>query len=115
VTATHVTVTQRLDKWLWQTRFFKTRGLAQRLCGGGKIRVNSRRVRKAHYALKADDILTFPQGSRIRVVRVLAMPERRGPAMEAQACYEDIGIDEAPGEGMKPASPGAAGRFENKP
>ena len=85
MTATHVTATQRLDKWLWQTRFFKTRSLAQRMCNGGKIRINSRRVRKAHYALKAGDILTFPQGSRIRVVRILAMPSRRGPAVEAQA------------------------------
>ncbi|MBT3171528.1 MAG: RNA-binding S4 domain-containing protein [Rhodospirillaceae bacterium] len=89
--------TQRLDKWLWQTRFYKTRGLAQRMCGAGKVRINSRRVRKAHYALKAGDILTCPQGSRIRVVRILAMPKRRGPAVEAQLCYEDVEGEEAPG------------------
>ncbi len=81
---------QRLDKWLWQARFYKTRGLAQRMCAAGKIRINSQRIRKAHYALKAGDILTFPQGSRIRVVRILAMPARRGPATEARRCYEDI-------------------------
>ena len=86
---------QRLDKWLWQARFYKTRGLAQRMCATGKIRINSQRVRKAHYPLKSGDILTFPQGSRIRVVRILAMPERRGPATEAERCYEEIGGDEA--------------------
>ena len=53
---------QRLDKWLWQARFYKTRGLAQRMCAAGKIRINSQRVRKAHYALKSGDILTFPPG-----------------------------------------------------
>ena len=87
--------TQRLDKWLWQARFYKTRGLAQRMCAAGKVRINSRRIRKAHYALKAGDILPFPQGSRIRVVRILVMPERRGPAAEAQRCYEDIDSGEA--------------------
>ena len=91
--------TQRLDKWLWQARFYKTRGLAQRMCAAGKVRINSRRIRKAHYALRAGDILTFPQGSRIRVVRILAMPERRGPAAEAARCYEEIeGGEAAPRE-----------------
>ena len=91
--------TQRLDKWLWHARFYKTRGLAQRMCAAGKIRINSQRIRKAHYALKSGDILTLPQGSNIRVVRILAMPTRRGPAPEAQRCYEDIAsADAAPGE-----------------
>ena len=94
-----MSATQRLDKWLWQARFYKTRGLAQRMCAAGKIRINSQRIRKAHYALKAGDILTFPQGSNIRVVRILAMPTRRGPATEAQRCYEEItGAEAAPGE-----------------
>ncbi len=103
--------TLRLDKWLWQTRFYKTRSLAQRMCGAGKVRINSRRVRKAHYALKAGDILTFPQGSRIRVVRILAMPERRGPAVEAQRCYEDVDSEEAPQSEQFQASRGAAKKF----
>jgi len=108
-----VTATLRLDKWLWQTRFYKTRGLAQRMCGAGKVRINSRRVRKAHYALKAGDILTFPQGSRIRVVRILALPERRGPASEAQRCYEDVEIEGAPPGKHLPPSQDGAGRHKN--
>ena len=86
--------TQRLDKWLWQARFYKTRGLAQRMCAAGKIRINSQRVRKAHYALKVGDIITLPQGAHIRVLRILAMPERRGPASEAKFCYEELEVDE---------------------
>jgi len=88
-----VSNTQRLDKWLWQARFYKTRGLAQRMCAAGKIRINSQRIRKAHYALQAGDIITLPQGTRIRVVRILAMPQRRGPASEAQLCYEELEAD----------------------
>jgi ribosome-associated heat shock protein Hsp15 len=105
---------QRLDKWLWQTRFFKTRGLAQRMCSAGKVRINSQRVRKAHYALKAGDILTFTQGSRIRVVRILAMPERRGPAVEAQRCYEDVESEAALNERTNPPPSGAHDGFESK-
>ncbi len=109
-----MTATLRLDKWLWQTRFYKTRGLAQRMCGAGKVRINNRRVRKAHYALKAGDILTFPQGSCIRVVRILDLPERRGPASEAQRCYEDVEIEGAPSGKHLPPSQDGAGRHKNK-
>lgn len=80
----------RLDKWLWFARFFKTRSIAARLCAGGKIRLNRVPVRKAHQAVRPGDVLTFPQGWHIRVVRVLALSGRRGPAAEAQGLYEDL-------------------------
>ncbi len=86
---------ERIDKWLWHARFFKSRSLAQRLCEKGRIRVNGLRVRKAHYAVKPDDVLTFPQAGRIRVVRVLALASRRGPAADAQALYEDLAPPES--------------------
>lgn len=82
--------TLRLDKWLWQARFFKSRGLAHRACEAGRVRVNSVRTKKAHHAIRPGDVLTFPQGHRIRVVRVAALGERRGPAREAQTLYEDL-------------------------
>jgi ribosome-associated heat shock protein Hsp15 len=59
------------------------------------VRVNSARVEKAAASVKVEDVLTFPQGSRIRVVRVLALGERRGPAIEARALYDDLTPDEA--------------------
>ncbi|MEM6902738.1 MAG: RNA-binding S4 domain-containing protein [Pseudomonadota bacterium] len=80
----------RLDKWLWHTRFFKTRGLAARLCQGGKVRVNGTITNKAHSQISIGDTLTFAQGHHIRVIKVLDLPPRRGPAPEAQACYEDL-------------------------
>lgn len=88
------TPSPRLDKWLWHARFFKTRSLAQRTCEAGKIRVNSVRVRKAHYGLKPGDVLTFPQGGKIRVVRVRDIAGRRGPAREAEKLYDDIELED---------------------
>ena len=80
----------RLDKWLWYARFFKTRGLAQKACETGRIRVNGQRVTKAHRSVGPGDVLTFVQGRVVRIVRVLAVAERRGPAPEARLLYEEI-------------------------
>jgi ribosome-associated heat shock protein Hsp15 len=80
----------RLDKWLWQARFFKTRSLAAKVAGGGSCRVNGTPVAKPAHAVAPGDVLTFPQARAVRVVRILALGERRGPAPEAQALYEDL-------------------------
>lgn len=84
------TATLRIDKWLWYARFLKSRTLAAALSGSGKLRLNSEVVRKSHQVLKIGDVLTFPLGNHIRVIRVEALASRRGPAMEAQALYEDL-------------------------
>ncbi len=80
----------RLDKWLWHARFFKTRGLAQKACEAGRIRLNGRRITKAHRTIAPGDVLTFVQGKMVRIVRVCAVAGRRGPAREAQRLYEEI-------------------------
>lgn len=85
------TVGLRLDKWLWQARFFKTRALAATLAGRRRIRVNSVIITKPHYRVRPGDVLTFPQGRTVRIVRVLELGVRRGPASEAQTLYEDLG------------------------
>ena len=82
--------TLRVDKWLWHARFFKSRTLASKFCESGFMRVNGETTLKAHHALRVGDVLTFPLGSRIRIVRVLALGERRGPAPEARALYEEL-------------------------
>ncbi|MBL4812414.1 MAG: RNA-binding S4 domain-containing protein [Rhodobacteraceae bacterium] len=82
--------TLRIDKWLWQARFFKTRGLASKMVLRGKLRVNGQRVAKPGRGVGAGDVLTFVQAKEIRVVRVLACGARRGPAVEAQALYFDL-------------------------
>jgi ribosome-associated heat shock protein Hsp15 len=83
----------RLDKWLWQARFFKTRALAAQLIAKRRLRINQTIVTKAHYRVRPGDVLTFPQGRLVRVVRVIDLGSRRGPAGEAQTLYEDLSAD----------------------
>jgi ribosome-associated heat shock protein Hsp15 len=86
----------RLDKWLWQARFFKSRGLAAEVIEAGSVRVNGTRTSRPGRDVTEGDTLTFPQGGRIRVVRILALGLRRGPATEAQALYLDLEPSAAP-------------------
>ena len=79
----------RLDKWLWQARFFKSRALAAKAVGEG-VRVNGTRTTTAARAIGPGDVLTFSAGERVRIVKLLACGTRRGPAPEAQALYEDM-------------------------
>ena len=80
----------RLDKWLWFARFFKSRSLAAKQVGGGRVRVNGERVEKPAFTITPGDVLTFSQDRQVRVIRVEALGERRGPAPEAQALYTDL-------------------------
>lgn len=80
----------RIDKWLWYARFFKTRVLATETVKSGKVRVNGSPVSKPARVIVAGDVLTFPKETDIRVIKVVALGERRGPAPEAQALYEDL-------------------------
>ena len=80
----------RVDKYLWFARFFKTRSLATKRANGGRIRVNGNKIRKSSDPVRVGDIITFAQGDQIRVIRVLDLGIRRGPAQEAQNLFEDI-------------------------
>lgn len=80
----------RLDKWLWMTRFCKTRAIAQTLAARGRIRINGRVVDKPHALVRASDVITLPLPAGVKVLKVLYLPARRGPAAEAQASYELI-------------------------
>ena len=104
----------RLDKWLWYARFFKSRARAAELCAARKIRRNRVPVEKPHQPVKPGDVLTFPQGPFIRVVRIVALAERRGPTSEARRLYEDLappasGQAAAP-EGAEPVARQGSGR-----
>jgi ribosome-associated heat shock protein Hsp15 len=86
----------RVDKWLWAARFFKTRSLAADACAGGKIDVNDDAAKPARLVRAGDMVrMTLPQGRR-RVVKVLALDDRRGPATAARALYEDLTPPEPP-------------------
>lgn len=83
----------RIDKLLWFLRFTKTRGIAQALVGEGHIRLNGRRIERAHQGIGIGDILVLPLPAGVRVIEILMLPDRRGPAPEAQSCYRVL--DEA--------------------
>ncbi len=80
----------RLDKWLWHARFARTRSLAAKLVAQARFRINGNPTEKAHHAVRPGDVLTFPLGPHIRVIKVLALGARRGPAPEARLLYEDL-------------------------
>lgn len=84
---------ERLDKWLWQARFFKSRSRAAAVVEAG-VRLNGVRVVKPATALRVGDVLTFVQAERVRVISVLGLGQRRGPASEAQALYRDMEADD---------------------
>ena len=81
---------QRLDKWLWCVRMMKLRADCTRLVATGVVRINRQATDKPHARLRPGDVLTLPLGPRIRVVRVLALATRRGPAVEAATLYEEL-------------------------
>jgi ribosome-associated heat shock protein Hsp15 len=94
--------TIRIDKWLWQARFFKSRALAAATVEEGHLRINGQPTLKPGAAVGAGDVLTFAAGNRIRLIRVLSLGQRRGPASEAQALYLDL---DAERDGMATPSP----------
>ena len=78
----------RLDKWLWAARFYKTRSLAAEAIAAGHVSVNGERA-KAAKALRAGDAVEIRRPPYVHAIVVKALCERRGPAVEAQALYEE--------------------------
>src|SRR5271154_69941 len=76
----------RLDKWLWQARFYKTRSLATTAIDGGKVHVNAERVKPAHRVRIGDRLSLSLQGI-VAEFEIVALPQRRGPATEARSHY----------------------------
>ena len=105
----------RLDKWLWHARFFKTRTLATREVQSGHIRVNAARTTKPAQLIGPGDTLTFPQADLIRVIRLLATGDRRGPAPEAQLLYDDLAPPPPPGTRPDPLAVTHAPGFDGNP
>ena len=82
--------TLRLDKFLWFARIVKTRSAAQSLAEHGRIRIGGRVVDRAHSPVRVGDVLSFAQRGRVRVLKVEALPTRRGPPAEARALYSEL-------------------------
>ncbi|MCW3473401.1 RNA-binding S4 domain-containing protein [Limobrevibacterium gyesilva] len=90
---------QRLDKWLWCARFMRARSDCVRLVESGLLRLNRQPTDKPHARLRVGDVITLalrgPGGDQVRVIEVLALAVRRGPAPEARTLYREIGEPDA--------------------
>ena len=80
----------RLDRYLFFIRLLKSRTLAQTLIETGYVRLDGKRVAKPAEEVKVGSVIALPLHGRVRILRVLAMPPRRGPATEARSCYEEL-------------------------
>jgi ribosome-associated heat shock protein Hsp15 len=78
----------RVDKWLWAARFYKTRALAAEAISGGKVQVNGERVKRAK-PLQVGDEVRIRQGPYEHQIVVRELSDRRGPATQAAALYEE--------------------------
>ena len=93
----------RIDKWLWAARAFKTRSLAADACDGGKVDINGDAAKPAKPVRAGDRVeITTPVGRRI--LKVIALSDRRGPAPAARALYEDL-TPPAPPRASQPRPP----------
>lgn len=92
----------RIDRFLHCVRIVKSRSLAQALIEAGHVRIDGRRVAKPSEDVRIGSVVAFPIRGRVRVLRALRLPDRRGPASEAQACYAELEpnrpIDEDPAQ-----------------
>lgn len=84
----------RIDKLLWFLRFAKSRSLAQAIVAQGHLRLNGDRVTRCAAGVAIGDRLVLAIGAQVRVIEIVALPVRRGPASEALACYRML--DEPP-------------------
>jgi ribosome-associated heat shock protein Hsp15 len=90
---------QRIDKWLVYARVVKSRSLASKLVAAGHVRVNRDKIVDPARTVKPGDVLTVALDRGVLVWRILALGDRRGPAVEARLLYEDIGSAQARDEG----------------
>ena len=85
----------RIDRFLFFIRLAKSRTLAHAIVDEGHIRIDGRRVEKSSEDVRVGSVVALPLHGRVRILKVLSLPDRRGPAPEARLCYEELGIDEA--------------------
>ena len=86
----------RLDKFLWFARIVKTRSVAQSLAEDGRIRIDGRVIDRAHAPVRVGDVLSFALRGQVRVLKIEALPARRGPAAEARSLYSELTSEGGP-------------------
>jgi ribosome-associated heat shock protein Hsp15 len=83
----------RIDRYLHCIRLVKSRTLAQSVIETGYVRIDGKRVEKPSEEVHVGSIVALPLRGQVRVLRVVSLPERRGPVNEARRCYEELGVD----------------------
>ena len=79
---------QRIDKWLWAARFYKTRSIASEELGKGRVQVNGAEAKHSR-EVRPGDMVSLRQGQVLRRVEVLGLSGQRGPAPVAQQLYRE--------------------------
>ena len=87
----------RIDRFLFFIRLAKSRTVAQAIVEEGYVRIDGRRVGKPSEEVRIGSVIALPLRGHVRILKVLSLPVRRGPAVEARLCYEELGIDELKG------------------
>jgi len=80
----------RVDRFLFFIRLTKSRTLAQSMVEQGYVRIDGKRIDKPSEVVRAGSVVALPLRGAVRVLRVLSLPERRGPASEARLHYQEI-------------------------
>lgn len=83
----------RIDRYLYCIRLTKSRTLARAVIETGYVRIDGKRVEKPSEDVRVGSVIALPLNERVRILRALALPVRRGPPAEARLCYEELGID----------------------
>ena len=82
--------TLRLDIYLYYIRIFKSRSIATNFVSNNRLRISGQVTQKPHKMISIGDVLTMTINDNIKVLKVLAIPNRRGPYSESLNFYEDI-------------------------
>ncbi len=80
----------RIDRFLFFVRLTKSRTIAQSVIETGHVRIDGRRVAKPSEEVRAGNVISLPLHDRVRVIRVIALPGRRGPPAEAREHYAEV-------------------------
>lgn len=83
-------ISQRIDKWLWHARFFKTRSIAQKQVTTGKVRVDSEKISSPSRKVLPGNILTITMSRDIKIIEIVGIADKRGPYIQAQLLYNDL-------------------------
>ena len=84
----------RVDRFLWWSRLARTRSAAQAIAEKGTLRIDGRRTERSAAPVRVGSVLAFPLYGKVRVVRIEALPSRRGPPAEGRACYQELAPSE---------------------